>query len=255
MQRRAATTLHLALSVLGAALYVLFVLPRWWVLTGDFPDTLATVGRIAAGVPIAAAAVPVMLSLRQSIKPELGTPELALRLRAWSAVLHVVAGVVIILTAIAEIWISIDAAGPWLFAVYGAAAAIAVLGIAAYYLSAVAEKPPAEPKPPKAAKPPKEKKEKRRKRGSKIDDDANTSEEVTPAAEAANEVPAIAQTIDADAAEVETQIADTQIADTQPDVTATDTEATETSATAEVPAASGLRNKRPTGKSRHRLPR
>jgi len=130
-----------------------------------------------------------------------------------------------------------------------------VLGIAAYYLSAVAEKPPAEPKPPKAAKPPKEKKEKRRKRGSKIDDDANTSEEVTPAAEAANEVPAIAQTIDADAAEVETQIADTQIADTQPDVTATDTEATETSATAEVPAASGLRNKRPTGKSRHRLPR
>jgi len=112
MQRRAATTLHLALSVLGAILYVLFVLPRWWVLTGDFPGTLATVGRVAAGVPIALAAIPVVLSLRQSIKPELGTPELALRLRAWSAVLHVAAGVVIILTAIAEIWITSDTAAP-----------------------------------------------------------------------------------------------------------------------------------------------
>ena len=245
MQRRAATTLHLALSVVGVVLYVLFVLPRWWVLTGDFPDTLATVGRVAAGVPIALAAVPVMLNLRQSIKPELGTPELALRLRAWSAVLHVVAGVVIILTAIAEIWINSAAAGPWLFAVYGAAAATAVLGIAAYYLSAVAEKPPDEPKPPKAAKPPREKKEKRRKRGGKIDEGSTISEEVKPAAEVTDEVPAIAQTIDADAAEVETQA----------DISDTDVETAEVSATVEEPAASGLRNKRPTGKSRHRLPR
>ena len=35
------------LSLLGAALYFVFVLPRWWVLLGDFPTTLATAGRIA----------------------------------------------------------------------------------------------------------------------------------------------------------------------------------------------------------------
>ena len=132
MQRRAATALHLALCVVGAALYFVFILPRWWVLTGDIPTTLATVGRIAAGVPIALAAVPVVLNLRHSLKPEFGIPELALRLRAWSAVLHVVAGVLIILTAIVEIWLDLYAAGPWLFAVYGAAASIAVLAVVAF---------------------------------------------------------------------------------------------------------------------------
>ena len=187
MQRRAATALHLALFLLGVVLYFVFVLPRWWVLTGDIPASLATVGRIAAGVPIAAAGVPVALYLRESLKTEGGTPELALRLRAWSAVLHVLAGVLIILTAIAEIWVGLDTAGPWLFAVYGATAAIATLGIAALYLSRVAEKPPAEPKPSKPAKPPKEKKQKRRKRDAEIDD-AATTEEVTTAEVAAEEV-------------------------------------------------------------------
>jgi hypothetical protein len=42
--------------------------------------------------------------------------------------------------------------------VYGAAAAVAILGIGAFYLSFVAEQPPAPPKPPK------EKKRKRRRR-------------------------------------------------------------------------------------------
>ena len=39
-------------------------------------------------------------------------------------------GVLIIATAIAEIWVSLDTGGPWLFGVYGAAAAIAILGAA-----------------------------------------------------------------------------------------------------------------------------
>jgi hypothetical protein len=256
MQRRAATTLHLALSVLGAILYVLFVLPRWWVLTGDFPGTLATVGRVAAGVPIALAAIPVVLSLRQSIKPELGTPELALRLRAWSAVLHVAAGVVIILTAIAEIGISIDAAGPWLFAVYGAAAAIAVLGIAAYYLSAVAEKPPA---PGKPAKPPKEKrvKQRTRKRGKKtgdVDENIDTIDtSVDTTAEASSEddltttADSAAAVSDAAADAVETDVAEIEAAQLED----------EPADAPVAPEAAGgtLRNKRPTGKSRHRLPR
>jgi len=269
MQRRAATTLHLALSVVGIVLYVLFVLPRWWVLTGDFPGTLATVGRVAAGIPIALAAIPVVLSLRQSIKPELGTPELALRLRAWSAVLHVAAGVVIILTAIAEIWITSDTAGPWLFAVYGAAAAIAVLGIAAYYLSAVAEKPPAAEKPAKPPKPPKEKKvkERTRKRGSKTSDEVTAAERSMAPDENVDE--AAEETVD-DATEESSEDGATatdsalEVSDVEPDVI--DTEATEIeaariedepTAAADAPETAGgvLRNKRPTGKSRHRLPR
>jgi hypothetical protein len=252
--------------VLGAILYVLFVLPRWWVLTGDFPDTLATVGRLAAGVPIAVAAVPVMLNLRQSIKPELGTPELALRLRAWSAVLHLVAGLLIILTAIAEIWISIDAAGPWLFAVYGAAAAIAVLGIAAYYLSAVAEKPPA---PEKPAKPPKEKavKERTRRRGRKTGDEVTAAEHSTLPDENAGDV--IDEAVDEATEESSEDSATAAGVSDAPDVVeieVTETEVTEIEAVrledespdatvAPETAGGALRNKRPTGKKRHRLPR
>lgn len=54
---------------------------------------------------------------------------------------HVVAGVLIVGTAISEIWLSLDAAGRWLFGIYGAAAAIAVLAIFGFYLSFVAELP------------------------------------------------------------------------------------------------------------------
>jgi len=74
MARRAAIALHLALSVVGVVLYALFVIPRWWVLTGDFPGTLAAAGRIAAGIPIAAAAVPVVLNLQRAVRPESATP-------------------------------------------------------------------------------------------------------------------------------------------------------------------------------------
>jgi len=276
MQRRAATTLHLALSAVGAILYFLFVLPRWWVLTGDIPNTLATVGRIAAGVPIALAAVPVVLNLRESLKTDGGTPELALRLRAWSGVLHVLAGVLIVLTAIVEIWVGLDTAGPWLFAVYGAAAAIAVLGIAGFYLSRVAEKPPAAPKPPKASKPPREKSEKkaawRLGKRSGMTGEADAADEspsgapTEAPAEATNEVVASSEAAaaDSDAIEVDTSIADTPIAEAE--TRAADTGVAEAaldaadtgvaeSDDAPEPPAGGLRNKRPTGKSRHRLPR
>ncbi len=165
MGRRAAIALHLALLLVGLALYVVFILPRWWVLTGDIPATSAAVGRIAAGLPIGAAAVPVWVVLQRSLWPSARTPELALRMLAWSAVLHVAAGTLILLAAIAEVWLSLDAAGPWLFGVYGAAAAMVILAVAAFYLSFIAEKPPAPPKPPKAAKEPRaDKKEKRRSR-------------------------------------------------------------------------------------------
>ncbi|MCB9408946.1 hypothetical protein [Mycolicibacterium sp.] len=171
MGRRAATALHLTLILIGAVLYALFVLPRWWVLTGAMPPTLATVGRIATALPIGAAAAPVWLELQRSLRSNAATPELALRLRAWSGALHLIAGALILLAAITEIWLPLGVGGPYLFGVYGAAAAIAVLAVAAFYLSFVAEKPPAAPKPPKAQKPPKPKKEKKpkRPRGKKSD--------------------------------------------------------------------------------------
>ena len=115
---------------------------------------------------VALAALPVVFTLLELRKPEFGTPALALTLRTWSVVAHVAAGVLIVGTAISEIWLSLDSVGQWLFGVYGAAAAIAVLGIAAFYLSFVAELPPP---PPKPLKPKKEKKQRRR-RGKKDDE-------------------------------------------------------------------------------------
>lgn len=284
MQRRAATALHLALCVVGAALYFVFILPRWWVLTGDIPTTLATVGRIAAGVPIALAAVPVVLNLRHSLKPEFGIPELALRLRAWSAVLHVVAGVLIILTAIVEIWLDMYAAGPWLFAVYGAAASIAVLAVVAFYLSRIAEKPPAEPKPSENEtaehdtaendtagddtagneKTPPAKRMKRRlgKRSRKVSETTAVEETTEAPAEVSEEEPAPVQVSITDTAEAEIPVVEDDItgADSGADNSGvSDADGADPAAAApsdeETLPAAGLRNKRPTGKSRHRLPR
>lgn len=227
MQRRTAIALHLALSLIGAALYFVFVIPRWWVLLGDFPTTLATVGRIAAGVPIGLAAIPVMLLLQQSLKPEHGAPEIALRLRAWSGVLHVVAGVLIVLTAIAEIWVHLQAAGPWLFAVYGAAGAIAILAMLAFYLSFIAEQPAPAPKP---AKPVKEKKPRGKRKRAEADTGADTA-----ADDSTDEVSA-----EAHEAEIDAEAAT----------------ANESAVTAEEPAPTGgLLNKRPTGKARKGLRR
>ncbi len=220
MGRRPAIALHLALSLIGAALYFVFVIPRWWVLLGDFPNTLATVGRIVAGLPIGLAAIPVALFLQQSLKREQKAPELALRLRAWSGVLHVVAGALIIVTAVAEIWLRLATAGPWLFAVYGAAGAITVLAVLAFYLSFVAEQPAPAPKPAREPKPAKQKKARGKRK-------------------AADE-----------SAEAETTATESDEAET------TEETSTEEAAEPDEPAAeSTLRNKRPTGKRGLRLKR
>ena len=242
MGRRPATALHLALSFIGAVLYFVFVIPRWWVLLGDFPTALATVGRIAAGVPIALAAVPVVLFLQQSLKPANATPEIALRLRAWSGVLHVVAGVLIAVTAVVEIWVHLETAGPWLFAVYGAAGAMAVL---AFYLSFVAEKPAAAPKPPKPAK---EKKPRgKRKRAAADIDTAEVPSSETDATET--------DLTETDATESDATDSESVNTETEPSDSPADA-AEESAAPDDEPAATGgLLNKRPTGKARKGLRR
>ena len=154
MSRKVAVAWHASFSIAAGVLYFFFVLPRWPELMGTTTHTLGTVLRIVTGALIGLAALPVVFTLLRTRKPELGTPQLALSLRTSSIALHVLAGVLIIGTAISEIWLSLDSAGRWLFGIYGAAAAIALLGIFAFYLAFVAELPPPPPKPlkPKAEK-------------------------------------------------------------------------------------------------------
>lgn len=246
MGRKAAIPWHASFSIAAGVLYFFFVLPRWPELMGDTTHSLGTALRIVAGVLVALAALPVVFTLLRTRKPELGTPQLALSLRVASIVAHVLAGLLIIGTAVSEIWLSLDAAGRWLFGIYGAAAAIALLGIFAFYLSFVAELPPPPPKPIKAKKP-----KKRRLRRKKAGEEAETAE--TAEAEEADETEA-AQTVTA-----ETEAAEA-------------TEAAEDTAEAEKPAANEpeaetlvaedsdesrakLRNRRPTGKGTHRMRR
>jgi hypothetical protein len=152
MRRWVAVLWHASFSFIAAGLYFAFVLPRWWELMGTTPHTLGTVLRIVAGALIGLAALPVVFTLLKSRRPEFGTPRLALNLRVWSIVLHVLAGLLIVGAAISEIWLSLDAAGPWLFGVYGGAAAVALLAIFTFDLAYVAEMPPPPPKPLKPKK-------------------------------------------------------------------------------------------------------
>ena len=177
MGRTVAVVWHASFSIAAGVLYFLFVLPRWWELSGDTSHTLGTVLRIVAGALIGLAALPVVFTLLRTRRPEFGTPLLALRLRTSSIALHVLAGVLILGTAISEIWLSLDNAGHWLFGIYGAAAAIALLGIFAFYLAFVAELPPPPPKPLKP------KKAKQGRRGRKGAEDEATQEATDDAAE------------------------------------------------------------------------
>jgi hypothetical protein len=154
MSRKVAVAWHASFSIVAGVLYFFFVLPRFPELRGTTTHTLGTVLRIVTGALIGLAALPVVFTLLRTRRPELGTPQLALNLRMSSIGLHVLAGALIIGTAISEIWLSMDSAGRWLFGVYGAAAAVALLGVFAFYLAYVAELPPPPPKPlkPKAAK-------------------------------------------------------------------------------------------------------
>jgi MFS family permease len=181
MRRRVAVIWHASFCIAAGVLYFYFVLPRWYELMGATSHTLGTVLRIVAGVLIGLAALPVVFTLLRTRRPEFGTPQLALTLRTSSIALHVLAGALIIGTAISEIWLSLDDAGQWLFGIYGAAAALALLGMFAFYLAYVAELPPPPPKPLK----PKERKQRRGRRKAAEDEEA-TAEEPT-AAEAEEE--------------------------------------------------------------------
>ncbi len=152
MGRTVAVVWHASFSIAAGVLYFFFVLPRWPELLGDTSHTLGTALRIVTGALIGLAALPVVFTLLRTRRPEFGTPQLALRLRTSSIALHVLAGVVIVGTAISEFWLTVDSAGQWLFGIYGAAAAIALLGIFAFYLAFAAELPPPPPKPLKAKK-------------------------------------------------------------------------------------------------------
>ena len=271
MTRRAGTAAHAALVVLGAVLYFLFVVPRWWVLTGQMPSTLATAGRIATGLPIALAAVPVVVSLQRELKPAGQTPELALRLRAWSAVLHLIAGALILVTAIAEIWLGLGTAGPWLFAVYGAALAIAILAVLAFYLSYRTGKSFSAVKLPTITLPKLRRKSAEVTESAEAGDGEDSTVEVTETETTGTETTGTetaakkprrfgrkrtTQTAVEEAAEVEITESETSgVTETvETETVETETVETETVET-ETVETGGLLNKRPTGKSRHRLPR
>jgi hypothetical protein len=227
--RRGFAMLWQGLSFLvAAALYFVFVLPRWWELMGDVSHGVGTAMRIVTGAVLALTALPVVFTLIRTRRPEFGTPQLALSLRVWSIVAHVVAGVLIIGTAIAEIWLSLDSAGRWLFGVYGGAAAIAVLGAAAFYLSFVAEMPPPPPKPLKP------KKEKVSGKAASTNVDEPAAEATEPAAEDTE----VAKDLEDDEAAVDEKV-ETPAED-----------ATEPADEADQSAPVGLRNRRPMGKTR-----
>lgn len=185
MGRKVAVAWHASFSIAAGVLYFFFVLPRWPELTGSTSHTLGTVLRIVTGALIGLAALPVVFTLLRTRKPELGTPQLALTLRTSSIGLHVAAGVLIIGTAISEIWLSLDSAGRWLFGIYGAAAAIALLGVFAFYLAFVAEMPPPPPKPLK----PKKQKKGRRGRRKPTAEGAEAEETAADDAEAETDAP------------------------------------------------------------------
>lgn len=204
MSRTVAVIWHASFCVVAGILYFFFVLPRWPELMGDTPHTLGTVLRIVVGALIGLAALPVVFTLLRSRRPEFGTPQMALTLRTWSIALHVLAGVLIIGAAISEIWLSLDDAGRWLFGIYGAAAAIALLGTFAFYLAWVAEMPPPPPKPLKVKAP-----KQRRGRGESAEEPAGAKADTvkadTEAAEDGDEKSTDETTADSPDDEAETE--------------------------------------------------
>lgn len=180
MRRGIASLWHASSLVIAGVLFFLFVLPRWFELTGEWPGTLGTVLRIVCGVLVGLTALPVLLTLNRTRKPELGTPALALSLRVWSIVGHVAAAVLIVGAAISEIWLDLNSVGQWLFGIYGAAAAIALLAAFAFYLAFVAELPPPPPKPLKV-------KAEKQSRGTRETAAADTADSVTDDAKTTTE--------------------------------------------------------------------
>ncbi len=238
MGRTVAVVWHASFSIAAGVLYFFFVLPRWPELLGDTSHTLGTVLRIVTGALIGLAALPVVFTLLRTRRPEFGTPQLALTLRTSSIALHVLAGALIIGTAISEIWLSVDRAGQWLFGIYGAAAAVALLGMFAFYLAFVAELPPPPPKPLKA------KKVKQGRRGRR-----NKAAEEVPEAE--DEVPTEDETEESSESESDEKPAEVTAEAEEPESTAEDPAQAaedEASDTTEPETTKGrLGNRRPSG--------
>jgi hypothetical protein len=263
MRRWIAVLWNTSFLVLAGVLYFFFVLPRWPELLGDTSHTLGTALRIVAGALTGLAALPVVFTFLRTRKPEFGTPRLALTLRIISIALLVLAGVLIIGTAISELWLTLDSAGQWLFGIYGAAAAVALLGVLTFHLAFTAELPPP---PPKPLKPKVENRRRGRGKAAADEDEAPAEPTVTDADEDA---------ADAD----EKDDAAVTVSSHEPSETAEAVELTETTATDETteinevdePANTGdadddiadndedsagkLRNRRPSGKSLFRRSR
>jgi hypothetical protein len=284
MRRWIAVLWQASFVAIAGVLYFFFVLPRWNELTGDWSHGLGTAMRIVAGVLVGLAALPVAFTLIRTRKPEYGTPTLALSLRLWSIVLHVLGGVLIVGAAIAEIWLTLDKAGTWLFGVYGAAAAIVLLGALAFYLAYVAEMPPPQPKPLKSKV--KTRGRGRRKTADEADDadeavvtsDDDTDEESDDESPEDNDAESAAETVEV-RVPGDTVVAKTVAAtvpakaddDSAPTEVTEITEATEPAAEAEADTSEEsdspeeqdspeepkgkLRNRRPSGKTSSRLRR
>ena len=254
MRRWIAVLWHASFFVLAGALYFFFVLPRWFEMTGAWPVGLGLAMRIVCGALIGLAALPVVFTLLKTRKPEFGTPQLALSLRFWSIVLHVLAGALIVGAAISEIWVSLDTAGQTLFGIYGAAAAVAVLGALGFYLAYAAELPPPPPKPlrPKGQT-------RRRGRGSEEGDEATDAvvaadEAVTSEDREETEVDDVPAPITLETAAETTEAVEITGADEAgaTKVLATDDAGNAEEADTDEPD-SKLRNRRPNGKSTSRL--
>lgn len=243
MSRTVAVIWHASFSIAAGVLYFFFVLPRWPELLGDTPHTLGTVLRIVTGALIGLAALPVVFTLLRTRRPEFGTPQLALTLRTSSIVLHVLAGVLIIGAAISEIWLSLDAAGQWLFGIYGAAGAIALLGMFAFYLAYVAELPPPPPKPlkPKAHK-------QGRGRRTKAEEDAGVDEAAEPA-ESDDETASDETEAEEEPAEVTAEADESSTHAEVPAQTAQEDPAADDDDTDTETTNGKLRNRRPSGKA------
>ncbi|KAA0097651.1 hypothetical protein CIW49_17545 [Mycolicibacterium sp. P1-18] len=268
MRRWIAVLWHAWFFVIAGALYFFFVLPRWFELTGRWPTGLGLAMRIVCGALIGLSALPVVLTYLKSRRAEFGTPRLALTLRLSAIVLHVLAGAMIVGAAVSEIWVSLDAAGPTLFAIYGAAAALAVLGALSFYLAYAAELPPPPPKPlrPKGQT-------RRRGRGvadeAEADDDVESTDEVVEPTEptvAAAPTEPTDEVVDEPATDAEVEdapekepTADAETTAPSEDATPSDAETTvdEPAGNADEPtddeSDSKLRNRRPSGKSNSRL--
>ncbi|MBX7431141.1 hypothetical protein JDV09_03300 [Mycobacterium sp. Y57] len=242
MGRTVAVVWHASFSLAAGVLYFFFALPRTPELLGQTSHPLGTALRIVTGALIGLAALPVVFTLVRTRRPEFGTPQLALNLRTSSIVLHVLAGALIIGTAISEIWLSLNDAGQWLFGIYGGAAAIAALGVSAFYLAFIAELPPPPPKPVKV-------KQRATRRGHTGDADQAEPADEDTAANAAD----AADAADDEAAESEAEV----VAESAPatdtdrdadDDTTADTSGDDADNDSPEPSDGKLQNRHPAGK-------